>query len=100
VHLRISSQADADLDEIWTYVAKDSGSEQFATKLIGRLTQSFILLLRFPHLGRIRGSEKYPDIRTYAVGSLVIYYRAVNDVLQILRIVRGRRSDFITIPEE
>jgi plasmid stabilization system protein ParE len=100
VHLRISNQADADLDEIWTYVAKDSGSDLLATQVIGRVAQSFTLLLRFPHLGRIRGSAKYPDIRSYAAGSFVIYYRASNDVLQILRIVRGRRSDFITLPEE
>ncbi len=88
------------MDEIWLYVAKDSGSEELATRVLLRLKQTFSLLVSFPLLGRVRGSAKYPDLRIHASGNYVVHYRVSNEILQIVRVVRGKRSDFLTIPEE
>jgi len=100
MRLRISKQADADLDEIWLYVAADSASEDLATRVLSKLNQAFALLLRFPLLGRIRGSVKYPDIQIHASGNFVIHYRVSGEILQIVRVVRGKRSNFLAIPDE
>jgi hypothetical protein len=38
----VAPRAEADLDEIWLYVAKDSGSMDIATRLIGSITDRFV----------------------------------------------------------
>jgi toxin ParE1/3/4 len=100
MRLRLSKQADADLDEIWLYVARDSASEELASRVLQRIIKTFSLLGRFPLIGRIKGSAKYPDLRSYASGNFIVYYRVSDEILQIVRVVRGKRSDFLAIPEE
>ncbi len=51
---RISPQAAADLDDIWFYVAKESGSIEIADRLIDSIADRFLLLASHPHLGRRR----------------------------------------------
>jgi hypothetical protein len=41
---RVAPQADTDLDEIWWYVAKQSGSVDIADKVIESLTERSISL--------------------------------------------------------
>ncbi len=43
---RLSSQAEAELDEIWWYVAQESGSTDTARNVIASITQRFDLLAR------------------------------------------------------
>jgi len=50
-------KADADLDDIWFYVANESGSTDVANRLIDSITDQFFLLARHPHLGRPRDDE-------------------------------------------
>ena len=45
-------EVDADLDDIWYYVAKNSGSMDIADRLIDSITDRFFLLADYPHLGR------------------------------------------------
>ena len=45
---RIAPQAIADLDSIWFYVAKDSGSAELANRLIDSITRRFLLLADHP----------------------------------------------------
>jgi len=42
---RASPRAEADLDNIWLYVARDSGSLDVASRLIDSITQRFLLLV-------------------------------------------------------
>src|ERR1700735_5187763 len=51
---RLAAQARVDLDEIWTYIARESGSEAIADQLIDSVTNRFHLLSSHPHLGRAR----------------------------------------------
>ena len=48
---RVSPQAAADLDDIWYYVAKESGSIAVANHLIDSITDRFFLLAGHPYLG-------------------------------------------------
>jgi plasmid stabilization system protein ParE len=54
---RVAPRADADLDDIWLYVANDSGSLDVANRLIDSITDRFFLLADFPHLGRNRDED-------------------------------------------
>jgi plasmid stabilization system protein ParE len=51
---RVAPRAELDLDDIWFYVAKESGSIEIATRLINSITDRFVLLASFPYMGRSR----------------------------------------------
>jgi toxin ParE1/3/4 len=92
MRIRIGKLANSDLDEIWLFLAGESGSEEIATRAVGRVSKTFDLLLRFPNAGRSRKSVKYPDLRSHPCGDYLIYYRVSKGILQILRVVHGRRD--------
>jgi toxin ParE1/3/4 len=89
---RVAPAAERDLDEIWYYVAKESGSFDIANRLIDTITDRFFLLTGFPYLGRSREEDFGSGCRSFAVGEYVIVYTVeVEDVL-VLRVVHGRRD--------
>jgi plasmid stabilization system protein ParE len=45
---RVAPSAEADLDDIWLYVAKESGSIEMANRLIDTITDRFLTLAGFP----------------------------------------------------
>jgi toxin ParE1/3/4 len=89
---RRSPLADSDLDEIWYYVACQSGSLDIADRLIGSITDRFFLLAGHPHLGRARDEDLRPGLRTFPVGEYVIFYRIEDEGVVILRVLRGSRN--------
>jgi plasmid stabilization system protein ParE len=88
----------SDLDEIWLFLARESGSEEIATPAIDRISKAFEMLQRFPHAGRSWETPKYPDMRRHASGDYLIFYRASKGILQILRIAHGSRDTRSVIP--
>jgi toxin ParE1/3/4 len=92
---RLLPRAEAELDDIWLYVARESGSIAIANRLIDAITDRFLLLAQHPQIGRRRDHDLRPGLRTFVVGEYVIIYRIeVVDVL-ILDVIRGSRD----IPE-
>lgn len=89
---RVAPRAEADLDDIWLYVAKESGGIDIANRLIDAITDRFFTLARFPYIGRSREEDFGPGYRSLAVGEHVIVYCVVNDDALILRVVHGRRQ--------
>jgi len=89
---RLVPQAEAELDGIWYYVAKETGSIDIADRLIDSITQRFLLLSRNPRLGRGRDEELRPGLRSFPVGEYVIIYRIEGDDVLILHVVRGSRD--------
>ena len=73
-HVR-TPQADSDLDDIWYYVATNSGSAEIADRLIDSITGRFLLLATYPNIGRPRGEDLRPGLRSFPVGECVIIYR-------------------------
>lgn len=90
-HLR-SPLADSDLDDIWYYVASQSGNMDIADRLIASITDRFVLLAGYPHLGRARDEDLRPGLRSFAVGDYVILYRIEDEDVVILRVLHGSRN--------
>jgi toxin ParE1/3/4 len=76
---QVAPKAEDDLDEIWSYVARDSNSFEIATRLIETITASFQFLSRHPYLGQRRDRDFGPNIRSVPVGNYIIFYRAAGD---------------------
>jgi toxin ParE1/3/4 len=89
---RLAPQAAADLDGIWYYVAKESGSIDIVNHLIDSITDRFSLLSGHPYLGRTRDDDLGIGLRSFPVGEYVIVYCVENDEVLILRVVHGRRD--------
>ena len=53
----VAPQAETDLDDIWLYVARESGSMDVATRLIDAITGRFVFLASFPYVGRARDED-------------------------------------------
>jgi toxin ParE1/3/4 len=92
MRLRLSKKADADLDEIWLYLARETRSEDVATRAIGQISKSFDILLHFPHTGRSQGTAKHPDMRCLPCGDYLIFYRISKGILHVVRVVHGKRD--------
>ena len=90
---RISEDAEADLDRIWLYVARESGSADIATRAVENISDRFWLLGENPRLGRRRDHDLRPGLRTFPADDHVIVYRlAENDLVIILFLVHGSRD--------
>src|SRR5260370_40061806 len=59
---RVAGEAEAEVDAIWYYIAKESGSIEIADRMVDSITERFFLLSRFPHVGR-RRDEDFDDSR-------------------------------------
>ena len=86
---RKRSQADADLDSIWSYIAADN--IRAADNLISRIGAVFEMLVQNPLAGRER-PELVPGLRSFPVGSYVIFYIPVSDGIEVLRVMSGWRD--------
>ena len=85
----ISPEAIGDLDAIASYFATlnvDAGE-----RLFDEFTKKCRYLTQFPLMGR-----SYHEIRPYLRGipmqNYIIFYRIVNDGVEIMRIIRGERD--------
>ena len=89
---RIAPEAEAELDGIWYYIAKESGSIEIADRVIDSVTDRFFLLARFPQMGRRRDEDLRPGLRSFVVGKYVIIYRLKGEEVLVLHVIRGSRD--------
>lgn len=87
--LKISSQAAADLDEIWLFIARDQ--IEAADAMIDRITGQFHSLLVHPLAGRER-LDLGVDLRSVPVGNYIIFYKAMKNEVTIIRVLHGGRD--------
>lgn len=85
-----STRARADLIEIWNYIENHSG-ESRADSLLRLLDQKCAMLARTPQIGRMR-HDLLPDLRSFAAGSYVIFYRPIDDGIEVVRVLHGARN--------
>ena len=88
--IRVSKDAERDLDQIWIHVATNA-SEETANRFIDRLTSPLPLLARNPRLGRSR-DEIQPGLRSLPVDDYVVFYQVMLQGILILRILHGARD--------
>lgn len=100
MRVRLAQQARADLDEIWFYIAQESGSQSTATRAIESIAHMFGLLAQFPFLGRALESMQRPQIRTFPAGNYLIFYQPKTDELRILRVIHASRDAFALFARE
>lgn len=79
------------MDQIWQYVAEQSGSLEIADRLIDLITERFFILSQYPHAGKLR-PELSRGIRSFPVGEYVIVYRVEEDHVRVLHVMHGRRD--------
>ena len=84
-----SREADEDLTEIWVRIAADNPAA--ADRMIHALLDAEVRLAAFPNTGRPRDDLR-PALRSRAVGSYVIFYRAMEAGIFVIRIVHGARD--------
>lgn len=100
MRVRVAQQARADLDEIWIYIAQESGNSSTATRVIESIVDKFSLLARFPLVGKSLKSEQRPLIRTFLAGNYLIFYHPQGDELRILRVIHASRDAFAVFAGE
>jgi toxin ParE1/3/4 len=88
---RLAPQAKADLEDIASYALVDSGSLEVATRLVDSITERFVLLGTHPSARR-RRDDLRQGVRSFPVGSYVVFYRIEGDDVVVQRVVRGSRD--------
>lgn len=88
-HVRVTRDAELDLDETWLYIAQDNLDA--AIRFIDDLTCRFPLLATAPRLGRSR-EDLMPGLRSHVFGAYVIYDRQSRAGIAILRVIHGARD--------
>jgi toxin ParE1/3/4 len=89
---RVAEEVDVELDDIWLYIAKQSGSIEIADKVADSITGCFVTLGRNPHLGRRRDEDLAPGLRSFPVGNYVIVYCIEENDAAILHVFHGSRD--------
>jgi toxin ParE1/3/4 len=87
--LRIGPRAREDLIEIWSYIADDSVTN--ADAFIDRRYETMESLGRNPGSGRHR-EELALGIQSFPFGRYLIFYRALTNSIEIVRVLHGARD--------
>ena len=82
-------RARADLLEIWLYTANNSRSA--ADRLLARIEDILEMLAQHPLIGRSR-EELAPDLRSFLVGNNIIYYRPLDNGIEVIRVLHSSRD--------
>lgn len=87
--LQINEPAQADLKEIWLYLAERNVDT--ARQVIAELLSKFRLLESNPALGRER-HELIVNLRSFPYKKYLIFYLPINDGVEILRVLHAARN--------
>ena len=79
-----------DLEAIHEYIGKDS--EFYANSFIEKILKTVDILVKFPEIGRKVPEANNPNIRELIFQNYRIIYRIVNDIVQIIGVIRGSRD--------
>lgn len=81
-------EAERDLLEIWLYIAGDSIEN--ADRFLDKLEQQCHSLGGQPQMGHDRG-DLMPGLRSFPVGNYLIFYQAIDDGIDVIRVLHGGR---------
>ncbi len=82
-------QAEQDLLDIWYYIAQDNPIA--ADAWIEHLGDAAWRLAANPGMGRLR-PELLPDIRSFPVGDYILFYSAITDGIDLIRVLSAYRD--------
>jgi toxin ParE1/3/4 len=84
-----TSQSEQDEFDIALYIARDNPAA--AKRLLQRFDRKLERLAEFPGLGRSR-DDLMPGLRSYPIKKYLLLYRAVDDGIELLRVLHGMRD--------
>lgn len=79
----------SDYDEIWSYLAVRDLSA--ADRLIDQFDATLEVIASTPRMGR-KVEELAPNLRSFPVGNYLIFYRPLEDGMQLIRLLHGARD--------
>jgi toxin ParE1/3/4 len=85
-----SPAADDDLLGIAEYIARDK--PEAARRWVQKIQETCELLASQPKLGESRPGFGLSGVRSFSVGSYVIFFRAIAGGIEIARVVHGSRD--------
>ena len=100
MRLAISPRAQADLDDIWIFIASESGSADSADRVLDSIAGTLNVLRRSPYAGRSRDQDLRPGLRSFPAGNHVIFYQIESGDVQVLRVLHGSRDIKAIFPEQ
>ena len=86
--LRISGEAERDLQRIWMHSVENWGEEQ-AIAYVGQVRDALDMLCGNPGLARFADDVR-PGLRKLTVGSHVLYVRLGDTYIRLVRVLHGR----------
>lgn len=87
--VRLRPAAREDLLGIWLYIAHEN--EQAAHRLVQKFNNTFQSLATLPFSGQAR-PELGSDIRSRPVDNYVVFYHAISDGIEVLRVLHSRQD--------
>lgn len=81
--------AERDLNEILSYIEQQN--PKAAIKLIAKIEEQCFKLSQMPKIGVLR-NELARGVRMFPVGNYSIYYRAIKEGVEIIRVLHGKRN--------
>jgi toxin ParE1/3/4 len=87
----LTSDARADLDSIWEYIAQRSTPDTAAGFFL-QFEETFLSLAASPSTGIRIPDAPNPDTRKFPMGNYVIYYQPMRGGVRIERVLHGKRQ--------
>ena len=69
---RLTEQAEADLDELWAYIA--AGNPAAADRMVDAVLEGSRMHVRFPSMGQNR-EDLWPGLRSFIVSPFVVWLK-------------------------
>ena len=85
-HVFTRPRAEADLVDIWRYIAQDSPAN--ADRLLDRINDT---MNRLPFMGQAR-FDLALGLRMFPVGSYLIFFRPIQEGIEVIRVLHGKRN--------
>jgi toxin ParE1/3/4 len=92
----LTGQAKKDLEEINHFIAEDD--PQAANRFLDAFERKCQMLAQFPEMGR-RWDDINPPLRSFPLGKYLIFYRLIEEGVEIVRVLSGYRDFEAIFPE-
>ena len=89
--LRLSRDAQRDLNEIAGYIEQESHSIDIADEVLDEIYETLRLLPRYPRMGRKRPDLR-AGLRSVVVSYYVVFYTVLDQEVYVARILHGSRD--------
>ena len=82
-------KAEQDLDDIYNWIADQSPAN--ADRYIERIISTIRHVAEMPQMGVLR-LPNYPKIRSFPVGSHLVFYQLIDSGIEVIRVIHGARD--------